>query len=115
MIDRSRALTLGLLALIGAVGMATEAPAQVPPQAQDASACKLATPAEGSFKAGPVTGAYAGLELPRSLQPIADSEVRVTAGIYRIFLVGKDWPCFQKFYPAAAKTFKERVKAMGGG
>lgn len=110
-----RPLAIGALSALAGLAFAPGTSAQVPPQGQDAGACQLAKPAEASFKAGPQTGAYSGLELPKSLQSIADSEVRVTAGIYRIFLMGKDWPCFQKFYPAAAKTFKERVKAMGGG
>jgi hypothetical protein len=95
--------------LIGAAG-APCVTAQVPPQGQTGAACKLSAPAEASFKAGAATGAYAGVELPKSLQRLADSEIRVDAGIMRIYITGTDWPCFQKFYPKATEIFKSHMQ-----
>ncbi|MNS53992.1 hypothetical protein D3C72_867700 [compost metagenome] len=106
----TRLLAIALLGTLVGVAMAPGAPAQVPPQGQTGAACQLATPAEGSFKASGATGAYAGVDLPKSLQGLADSEVRVDAGIMRIYITGTDWPCFQKFYPKATEIFKSHMQ-----
>lgn len=106
----TRLLAIAALGTLVAVALAPSAPAQVPPQGQTGAACQLTTPAEGSFKGGAATGAYAGVPLPKSLQGLADSEVRVDAGIMRIYITGTDWPCFQKFYPKATEIFKSHMQ-----
>jgi hypothetical protein len=104
-----RLAVIALSATFAGAALTMSATAQVPPQAQTGEACRLTAPAEASFKAGPITGEYGGMVLPVSLKPLADSEVRVDAGIMRIYLMGKDWPCFQKFYPDAARIFKSHM------
>jgi hypothetical protein len=110
----TRLLPIALFAALVGVALAPSAPAQVPPQGQTGAACKAAAPAEGSFKASAATGEYAGVQLPMSLRPLADSEIRVDAGIMRIYIMGTDWPCFQKFYPKATEIFKSHMQTSGG-
>jgi hypothetical protein len=76
--------------------------------------CENGTVVGAPIKGGAKLGRYAGVTLPASFANSRD-ETHVTAEIYGIFIMRKDWACFQSHFPEAEKIFEAHVKQMGGG